>query len=148
MEKIENKSCYIGFSYFKNICGIKNINFDFEMFFSEKKEKSDKYNLYFFYSDKNVLNSSLQNLIFLLKNFEKDFFLLNNFIIKEILETIDLDEFRKNIENKPNSEFLRKIWFMIEIILGIEINLSEKFVVKKSYINILNEEILLLVEII
>jgi len=79
MEKIENKSCYIGFSYFKNICGIKNINFDFEMFFSEKKEKSDKYNLYFFYSDKNVLNSSLQNLIFLLKNFEKDFFLLNNF---------------------------------------------------------------------
>jgi hypothetical protein len=141
MQKIENKSQYIGFSYFKNICGVKNINFEFETFFSEKKQKSDNFNLYFFYSDKNILENPLINLIFLLKNFEKDFFSLNQFIIKEILEKINLEDFKKNIENKPNSEFLRKIGFLLEKILEIKIEFSSDFSVKKSYINILNDEI-------
>ena len=143
MQKIENKSHYIGFSYFKNICLIKNINFEFETFFSDKKEKNNNLNLYFFYSDKNILNNSLINLIFLLKNFEKEFFSLNQYVIKEILEKIDLENFIKNIENKPNSEFLRKIWFLIEKILKMEIKLSINFSVKKIYINILNEKIFL-----
>jgi len=109
MLKNENKSQYIGFSYFKNVLGIKNLNFEYECFFSESKKKNDKYNLYFNYSDKSILNNSLHNVIFLLKHFEKDFFSLNQYVLKKILEAVDLEKFIENIENKPNSEFLRKI---------------------------------------
>ena len=147
MLKRENKSQYIGFSYFKNVLWIKNLNFEFECFFSESKKKNDNYNLYFNYSDKSILNNSLHNVIFLLKHFEKDFFSLNQCVLKKILETIDLENFIENIKNKPNSEFLRKIWFLLETILKIKINFWEDFVVKKGYINILNEEIFLVKEV-
>jgi len=141
MDFVENKSQYIGFSYFKNVLGIKNLNFKFECFFSEGKKKSDEFNLFFSYNDKEILISSLHNIIFLLKNFEKDFFSLNQYILKEILETVDLENFKQNIKNKPNSEFLRKIWFLLETILEIKIDFREGFVVKKTYINILNQDI-------
>jgi len=141
MNIIENKSKYIWFSFFKNVMWIKNIDYKFNTFFAEKKKNNDEYNLYFTYSEKEILNSSLHNLIFIIKNFEEYFFNLNQFIIKEILEKINLEEFKKNVENKPNSEFLRKIWFLLEKILKIEIKFSSEFIVKKSYINILNDEI-------
>jgi len=88
---------------------LKTLILNMSVFFSESKKKNDKYNLYFNYSDKSILNNSLHNVIFLLKHFEKDFFSLNQYVLKKILEAVDLEKFIENIENKPNSEFLRKI---------------------------------------
>ena len=138
---MNNSKNFVWFSFFKEVLKIKNINFDFNTFFSESKKKWDKFNIYFTYNDKDILKSSLSNCIFLLKYFEKDFFCLNNFVLKDILKTIDLEELKQKILEKPNSEFLRKIAFLVEKILEIDIKLEENFSIKKNYINILNPEI-------
>ncbi len=143
MQKIENKSQFIGFSYFKNILKINEINFSYETFLWSKK--NTEFEKYFFYKNKEILDNSLENLIFLLKNFEKDFLCLNQFILEKILKTIDLEEFKNKFLEKPNSIILRKIWFLIENILKKEINIEENLV-KKIYENILDKNIFITCE--
>ncbi len=136
-----NKKKYIWFSFYKQIVWIKNIDFKYETYFTESRIKNTENNYYYQYNNKEILNKSLHNLIFLLKYFEKDFFRLNAYIVIEILKSINLDDFIKAIQDKPNSEFLRKIWFLIESYLKININLWKDFKVKKININLLNKEI-------
>jgi hypothetical protein len=76
-----------------------------------------------------------------LKYFEKDLFCLNKIILENILKTININELKQKILEKPNSEFLRKIAFLLEKSLEINIELEDTFSIKKNYINILNSEI-------